>query len=165
MSRIALAQLSSQVRGPYLRSRLGVSVVLCLYLLGRLFADETPVRYNQAEILEAIWMTETSGSSRPPDGDDGKAIGPFQIHRVYWIDSEVPGRYQDCRRRAYAERVVQAYMLRYVAEAWRDCDAEVIARTHNGGPRGRFKKATDRYWQRVSDWLGKLPRRRPTTGD
>ncbi|MEZ6038659.1 MAG: hypothetical protein R3F29_14345 [Planctomycetota bacterium] len=30
---------------------------------------------------------------------------------------ELGGDYQDCRRRAYAERIIDAYMRRYAAEA------------------------------------------------
>ena len=63
------------------------------------------------------------------------------------------GTYEDCRDRAYAESVVRAYMTRYVPEAWRDSDAEVIARTHNGGPRGARKSATLDYWRRVEEEL------------
>ena len=33
--------------------------------------------------------------------------------------------------------------------------AEVIARIHNGGPKGASKKATDGYWQRVLTQLRK----------
>ncbi len=157
MVRGGLAQLMTLIRGPYLRTRMGVMAVLCILVLSPWFGSADP-DYTRKEILEAIWMTETSGRLRPPDGDGGRAIGPFQIHKIYWIDSAQPGEYQDCRRRAYAERVVEAYMLRYVPEAWMAGDAEIIARTHNGGPRGRFKRATDRYWERVSKWLQKLPR-------
>lgn len=158
MLRNVMPQLVALTKGPYLRSRLWSSVLLCIFLIAGLLGLVAPIRYSHEEILQAIWMTESSGSLLPADGDDGKAIGPFQIHEVYWIDSEVPGTYQDCRDRQYAERVVRAYMQRYAADAWRNCDAEIIARTHNGGPQGRFKRATDRYWQRVSEWLVKLPR-------
>lgn len=107
-------------------------------------------------VLDAILMVESGGRDDCPDGDGGKAIGPYQIHRVYWEDAvrHAPelGRghdYQDCRKRAYAERVITAYMQKWVPEAWRRVDAEVIARTHNGGPQGAKSNKTDGYWQRV----------------
>ena len=133
---------------------LGV-VVLAVLLVIPFTRSSRPVgaRFSERDILTALWLTETSGRADPPDGDGGRAIGPFQIHRRYWVDARLPGRYEDCRDRAYAERVVAAYMRRYVPEAWHQGDAEVIARTHNGGPRGRFKTATDRYWQRMVRFL------------
>jgi len=159
MRRNLMTNLRGLAAGPYLGPRLWGSLLLCIFLIAILLGFGAPIRYTHEEILQAIWMTESSGSLLPADGDDGKAIGPFQIHQAYWVDSEVPGTYEDCRDYQYSERVVRAYMQRHAAEAWRNCDAEIIARTHNGGPQGRFKRATDRYWQRVSDCLVKLPRR------
>lgn len=147
------------IRGPYLRVRLVcVLVLLALGLVRWCGSAAAAGGYNHTEILNAIRMTESSGRASPPDGDGGRAIGPYQIHKPYWIDSRIPGRYQQCRQREYAERVVRAYMRRYVAEAWQNRDAEVIARTHNGGPNGGRKTATQGYWRRVKRWLGKLPR-------
>src|SRR5262245_43520697 len=59
-------------------------------------------------ILDAIVLVETSGQQNPPDGDGGRAIGPYQIHLEYWQDAlaaepGLGGSYQDCRRRGYAE--------------------------------------------------------------
>ncbi|MGE0144337.1 MAG: hypothetical protein AB7I19_12290 [Planctomycetota bacterium] len=114
--------------------------------------------WSRSEILHAIRMVESGGRSRPPDGDGGLAIGPYQIHEIYWKDAiaaepSIGGTYQDCRQRAYAERVIAAYMRRHAADAWQNHDAEVIARTHNGGPNGPRKSATDRYWKRVKSYL------------
>ncbi|MCR9247186.1 MAG: hypothetical protein NXI31_19310 [bacterium] len=110
--------------------------------------------WTRDEILAAIRFVESGGREFPPDGDGGRAIGPYQIHRIYWLDAiqtqpQLGGDYQHCRQRDYAERVIAAYMTRWVPKAWAAGDAEVIARTHNGGPTGRNKRATDRYWQRV----------------
>jgi hypothetical protein len=113
---------------------------------------------RHAEILRAIRLVECGGRDPCPDGDGGLAIGPYQIHRVYWEDAVAhdpslgPRRgfdYQDCRRREYAERVIEAYMRKWVPEAWRAGDAEVIARTHNGGPSGARLRSTAGYWARV----------------
>lgn len=110
--------------------------------------------WTRRQVLDAIRFVETRGRANPPDGDGGRAIGPYQIHRAYWLDAvaaqpELGGSYQDCRRRAYAERVIAAYMQKWVPEAWDRVDAEIIARTHNGGPTGADKRATLRYWRRV----------------
>ena len=113
-----------------------------------------PVHAPIADILHAIRMVETGDRPDPPDGDGGLAIGPYQIHEVYWRDAlasepSIGGTYQDCRDRAYAERVIRAYMLRHAPDAWASGDAEIIARTHNGGPSGPDKASTAGYWERV----------------
>jgi len=110
------------------------------------------------DILEAIRFVESSGRVNPPDGDGGKAIGQYQIHQIYWFDAnqfdkKLGGNYQDCRKRAYAERVIAAYMRRYAKQAWTDGDGQTIARIHNGGPKGHQKTATEGYWQRVKQRL------------
>jgi hypothetical protein len=129
---------------------------LCVPLVHAL---ATPLQSRvRRDVLDAIRFVESSGREVVPDGDGGKAIGPFQIHRIYWLDAvhaepqlgpAAGFDYQHCRDRRYAERVVAAYMRRHVPGAWARGDAEVIARTHNGGPRGAQKSATDGYWRRV----------------
>lgn len=114
--------------------------------------------WQRTDILDAIRFVESSGRQNPPDGDNGKAIGPYQIHHVYWFDAHqfdksLGGSYQDCRKRPYAERVIDAYMRRYAAQAWTTGDGQTIARIHNGGPKGHQKKATEGYWQKVHKQL------------
>lgn len=123
---------------------------LCALLL---YAGRTPF-YTHEQILWAIHVVETSGQTeRVPMGDRGRSIGPLQISRAYWQDSGVEGHYQDCLRLEYARQVVAAYMRRWVPLAWARHDPEVIARVHNGGPRGMSKRATGGYWLRVKKVL------------
>ncbi len=139
---------------------LPISIVLPLGSLG----EPVPAAaVERQRILAAIQVVETGGLNRPtyPDGDGGRSIGPLQISRLYWrdavrFDPSIGGSYQDCREIAYARQVVSAYMRRYVPEAWRRADAEVIARTHNGGPRGLAKTSTLRYWDKVRGALNSL---------
>jgi hypothetical protein len=108
--------------------------------------------YSLDEILAAIRSVETGGEprgGRDARGDGGRALGPYQIHRAYWLDAGVPGRYEDCRDERYARRVVLAYFERWCPTALARCDAEVLARVHNGGPGGRSKTSTLPYWRRV----------------
>ncbi len=139
---------------------LPISIVLPLGSLG----EPVPAAaVERQRILAAIQVVETGGLNRPtyPDGDGGRSIGPLQISRLYWrdavrFDPSIGGSYQDCREIAYARQVVCAYMRRYVPEAWGRADAEVIARTHNGGPRGLAKTSTLRYWDKVRGALNSL---------
>ncbi len=139
---------------------LPISIVLPLGSLG----EPVPAAaVERQRILAAIQVVETGGLNRPtyPDGDGGRSIGPLQISRLYWrdavrFDPSIGGSYQDCREIAYARQVVCAYMRRYVPEAWGRADAEVIARTHNGGPRGLAKRSTLRYCDKVRGALTSL---------
>ena len=135
------------------RTAVGVAALFCGALWWFGGAGDRQ-RWPREQILDAIRFVESGGRDTPPDGDGGLAIGPYQIHRVYWQDAigfrpELGGDYQDCRRRAYAEAVIDAYMQKWAPEAWDRGDAERIARVHNGGPRGHLNPKTDRYWQRV----------------
>lgn len=142
-----------------------MATTLFAYLLVSLLPQHDvphPVDLTQDAILDAICGVETRGGILVSDGDGGRSIGPFQIQYSYWkdateFDASLGGEYEDCRRRSYAERVVRAYMLRHVPDAWHELDAEVIARTHNGGPRGASRSATLRYWEKVAHLLGQSP--------
>ena len=128
---------------------------------------QEPVVYSHEEILDALWQVESSGMKNPPNGDDGQAIGPFQIHWGYWNDAAEysrshsdelslahgKGNYDMCSEVAYAALTVQMYMLRYCPDAWEARDAETIARIHNGGPKGATKKSTEGYWLKVKAQL------------
>lgn len=101
-------------------------------------------------LLKAINQVEAGGKTNGTIvGDAGKAIGPFQIHYAYWRDSGVRGQYQDCHRYDYSVKVVTAYLNRYAYDALTRKDYEVLARTHNGGPKGYKNPATKKYWERV----------------
>ena len=123
-------------------------------------AVNPPAGFNAAPILDAIEAVETGGHADPTNaiGDGGKALGPMQIHRVYWLDAVEHDRslvangetYDSVRDRAYARRVVMAYWSRY-AKSW---DSQTLARVHNGGPKGATKRATLGYWAKVKAKLG-----------
>jgi hypothetical protein len=88
-----------------------------------------------------------------PVGDNGRAIGPFQIHYSYWKDSGIGGQHKDCEDYAYSVKVVTAYFNRYAHDALVRRDYERLARIHNGGPNGWRKPATDKYWAKVKKHL------------
>ncbi len=146
-------------RGPRGRRAAAASLAFVLLTLLWLFAGDGDRRtWPREQILAAIRFVESGDRDDVPDGDDGKAIGPYQIHRVYWQDAlraepALGGDYQDCRSRAYAERVIAAYMRRWIPAQWDAGDAEIIARVHNGGPLGPDKAATWPYWERVRERL------------
>ena len=108
------------------------------------------------EFLAALRQVESSGNDKAV-GDNGNAIGAYQIWQNYWrdaveFDKTIGGKYADCYDRQYSERVVVAYLNRYAPEgaSW-----EILARIHNGGPKGYKIKATEEYWQKVKRELQK----------
>ena len=117
--------------------------------------------YDDSGVLHAIMMVE-SGGDPSAVGDNGKAIGPYQIHRVYWrdaveFDKSIGGKYADCVRPEYAVKVVRAYWRRYALERriGRPVTDQDRARIHNGGPNGFKKASTNKYWDKVKRCLKK----------
>lgn len=106
-------------------------------------------------LLDAICQVE-SGCQNDAIGDDGKAIGPYQIWHCYWKDAieyrpSIGGCYTDCYDKEYAEQIILAYWDRYANEKrlGRKVTDEDRARIHNGGPNGYKKESTAKYWDKV----------------
>lgn len=97
----------------------------------------------------ALHKVETSGRTGPILGDDGRSLGPLQCSRAAFVDSRVPGRYEQVADLAFARRVAEAYLKRYAPQAWAEGNVEVLARTWNGGPAGARKAATLGYAAKV----------------
>lgn len=110
---------------------------------------------NQSDFLKALNQVEASGRSGPILGDNGRALGPFQIHKSYWIDSGVKGSYSQCESYSYSCKVVIAYLNRYCPIALKHEQWETCARVHNGGPRGYMREQTKKYWIKVKKELTK----------
>ena len=105
------------------------------------------------EFLDAIRYAETGGmkdNGIGAKGDNGQSYGPYQIQKAYWQDSKLKGTWEQCLTdKDYSEKVMIAYWKRYCPKAFEAGDWEVLARVHNGGPKGHAKKATVKYWEKV----------------
>lgn len=101
------------------------------------------------DLLSAIQAVETPAGINLDLNHDH--IGPYQISYAYWLDSGVPGQWEDCLNSDYSQQVMMAYWERYVPEALAERDYEVLARTHYGGPGGVDKKSTLSYWELVQE--------------
>jgi hypothetical protein len=129
-----------------------------LVLVLAIFAISASAAEVPADFLHAINMVEGSGKrSNVKPGDNGKAIGPFQIHKAYWQDAvehrKIGGKYEDCQNYEYSVKVVNAYMNRYAFYYIKSGNYEAMARIHNGGPKGYAKSSTLEYWQKVEKFL------------
>lgn len=105
-----------------------------------------------SNLISALIIVESSGNDMAI-GDNGRAIGPLQIHRGVVLDvNRTTGshyRHQDMTNRAQARAVCEAYLKHYGKGA----TPEQLARRWNGGPRGDTKSATEAYWLRVKKHL------------
>lgn len=103
---------------------------------------------NLHSLISALMIVESSGNDQAI-GDNGRALGPLQIHREVVIDvNRITGshyRHQDMTNRVAARAVCQAYLEHY----GRGKSLEDQARIWNGGPTGHKKAATVSYWRRV----------------
>jgi hypothetical protein len=149
------------------------------YLLAALILTTTPAiadakphsRHHESRrpyhirqrLLDAIIAHESGGNDHCKDGDNGKAIGPAQIHEAYFRDAAAYDRslgddYSRCRDREFAERVVRAYMARYCTEGMTDRE---ICMIHNGGCSIHSRCGTEahrnaeKYWEKVRKHLDK----------
>ena len=111
------------------------------------------------EFLDAIRYAETGGmkdNGIGAKGDNGQSYGPYQIQKAYWQDSKLKGTWEQCLTdKDYSEKVMIAYWKRYCPKAFEAGDWEVLARIHNGGPKGHNKKATLGYWSKVQKEMAK----------
>lgn len=106
--------------------------------------------------LNAMHQVESNGRYGPILGDNGRALGPLQIHKPYYNDvkDKVGGKYEDVAKLSFAVKVVKAYMEKYAKEDVIDGNWEKVARIHNGGPEGHLKSATVGYAEKI---LNKMP--------
>ena len=110
---------------------------------------------NLTNLLTALIAVE-SGGRDSAIGDQGRALGPLQIHRAVVVDvNRFTGshyRHQDMTNRAQARAVCEAYLTHY----GKGCTTEQLARKWNGGgPAGDRKAATLPYWRKVEAQLKK----------
>jgi hypothetical protein len=101
-----------------------------------------------SNLISALIIVESSGNDQAI-GDNGRALGPLQIHRGVVQDvNRITGsnyRWESMTNRAQARAVCEAYLQHY----GRGKTTEQQARIWNGGPTGDRKPVTLAYWRRV----------------
>lgn len=112
-------------------------------------AQAAVVDRNDIErLLDAIARIESHCDPNAV-GDGGRALGAYQIHRIYWEDGTrllgVDWPHRDATDLKKARRVVKAYLFHY----GKGKSLIEMARIHNGGPHGYRKKATLPYARKI----------------
>ena len=108
---------------------------------------------NLNNLITALIIVESSGNDQAI-GDNGRALGPLQIHRGVVQDvNRITGshyKHSEMTNRVAARAVCQAYLTHY----GKGKSTEEQARIWNGGPQGHHKKqATEAYWNKVRKHL------------
>tara|TARA_Y100001937_G_scaffold127742_1_gene200952 strand:- start:1141 stop:1563 length:423 start_codon:yes stop_codon:yes gene_type:complete len=126
-----------------------------------LFASFVPIKKSNNSLLEAMCEVE-SGCNSNAIGDNGNAIGAYQIWYAYWYDAvtfkdndelRLLDGYESCYDKDYSEKVILAYWERYATlkRLGRNPTDEDRARIHNGGPNGYKKDSTLKYWRKIQN--------------
>jgi hypothetical protein len=132
--------------------------------------------FSWSDVYTTMQLVETGGEPNAgvgAVGDDGNALGPYQIHYSYYLDAvehaqNVVGRLPSSYRYEYcldavdfSQWIVQLYVMRYSPEqaAQLDrkqatlADLELVFRKHNGGPKGDQSPSTEQYWLKAQQLL------------
>ncbi len=115
------------------------------------------------DLLDAIEWVESKGDANAI-GDNGRAVGAYQLHHCYVQDASCERNYDyknfndnDRYDKKKSREIIRLYMSRYATygRLGRYPTFEDMARIHNGGPRGYKKESTKAYWQKVKARLEK----------
>ncbi len=150
-----------------------IVILICLafftlgIVLEREILHECPVIHPTADeqsrdaVLDAIKWVESRGDSKAV-GDNGKAVGAYQITKIYvddvnridwWNNYTYQDRYDEVKSREMTKTYICWYLRfthRIIRDSgWWDKQFEYMARIHNGGPQGWKKDSTKPYWEKV----------------
>ena len=105
------------------------------------------------DLLDAIEQVESGGDANAI-GDNGNAIGSFQIWEIYVSDvNRISGKqykFSDRYSREKSKEMVRTYLSHYGGTI------EEMARKHNGGPQGHKKASTLKYWEKIKAELRRV---------
>ena len=100
-------------------------------------------------LIDALVHVESNGETHLV-GDNGKAVGPLQIHREVVDDVNRAYRtqytYSDRRCPSKSREICRKYLILHGGSR---ATNEKYARIWNGGPKGHRKRATLSYWRKV----------------
>ena len=123
-------------------------------------ADRQRVFYKLGyldDILDAIEWVESKGDANAI-GDNGRAIGAYQIHSCFVEDASSARMYdwhrfedKDRLDKEKCREMIRCYMSKYATygRLGRNPTSEDIVRIFNGGPQGWERESTLPYWERV----------------
>ena len=126
------------------------------------FAIPTIEQVTFEDLLDAIEWVESKSDANAV-GDNGRAVGSFQIHKIYVDDVNRINRLSHTDKYSHPVQWDYQHRLSKVASRWMvktyleyyGGTFEEMARNHNGGPIGHKKESTKAYWLKVKNRLEK----------
>ena len=125
----------------------------------------TALSVNAVEVsdrlLHALKLAE-SGYKSDAIGDNGKAVGILQLHKVYVDDANriigykkysYSDRYDACKSEEITRIVLTHYGKHYERKTGKRCTDEILARIHNRGYSQWYDKLGERYWNKVKQFM------------
>lgn len=112
------------------------------------------------EFFDAIRFVESTDGRYLGDQDGGTVYGPYQISFAYLQDANeyLGTNYTLCQAiddDAVAVAVMCGYWNRYLPKD-REVTYEILARIHNGGPKGYEMESTLPYWEKVKERMDEI---------
>jgi len=119
----------------------------------------SPSGHTFDDLLDAIEWVESKGDPRAI-GDNGNAVGSFQIWKIYVDDVNrilkshpvngvyLQHPYEHRLSKVLSRSMATTYLKHYGGTF------EEMARKHNGGPQGHKKESTEAYWLKVKARMG-----------
>jgi hypothetical protein len=116
-----------------------------------------------AALLPAIAQVESKSNPHAKPGDDGRALGMYQLHaRAVAHVNRIDGTnytHAQVTDPAIGRHIARRYLTicgqNYVRRTGHQPDAQTLARCYNGGLNGYRKPATIPYWNKVKCELAK----------
>lgn len=126
-------------------------LILLLFIINDIYAYD---------VYDAIKEVESRGDCKAI-GDNGKAVGVYQIHEIYVKDANrisgksytLEDRYDEKKSLEIVKIVTTYYGNYYKKKTGKEVTPEIIARIHNGGALGWNKSSTISYWNKVKSKL------------
>ena len=126
-------------------------LILLLFIINDIYAYD---------VYDAIKEVESGGDCKAI-GDNGKAVGAYQIHEIYVKDANrisgksytLEDRYDEKKSLEMVKIVTTYYGNYYKKKTGKEVTPEIIARIHNGGTLGWNKSSNISYWNKVKSKL------------
>lgn len=130
------------------------------FAMANTYSETKPTTDNDWDkLLTAMSIVESGGKAniKKLDVNHRYSYGCLQIQELYLQDSGLGYKVDDLYNKDVSFAVARAYLSRYARSyekrTGKPATYEVLARIHNGGPRGAERSATNGYWQKVLSQL------------
>lgn len=106
-------------------------------------------------LFNAIAMVESDRGATSDNVYQIRDIYIDDLNRLYTYDYQYSDKFDKQKSEQMMYDYWRYYGYRYTKETGKPVTYEVLARIHNGGPRGWQKRATENYWLRVKRQMEK----------